>query len=422
MSSKSRCHDEESLILDVTRDNTTSYGTGDLNGGGESSCNGANDGAAAAAADDDDCDGDSDCGGRHQKRQIRHCRHRRRSSKDSVTTTITSASTTSVVTATTTEMATSISRWSRMLRLMLIIMTMACCYMGFYSVFVLMTHRNHPEGVFGGGMRKNQKNEETSSLKYDEGGGSGVVDSNRPRSANFLFGTIGDILLGWSSPKSARPTSPNPVPRSILLMLHAEAVVRRFTFCPTKTMNHQDTETHSDLCPYLSLALTLVVLQPANDYVMLDEDRPLTATGMQQSERLGSYLAEHNVAPPDWIFCSPSVRTSYTLQLVRRRWASNVPVAFENILYVLAFNDYFAFVAGLNHNFRRVLIVGHNPAILNTAKKLMRERGLEDFPTAGFLELTWDDQQFWFNIFPESGDVRTAISGDSSENGFFDSM
>lgn len=193
-------------------------------------------------------------------------------------------------------------------------------------------------------------------------------------------------------------------------------------------MHNKQPTTNISLCslpprpPFLSRFCLCTNGKPANDYVMLDEDRPLTAIGMQQSERLGSYLAEHKITPPDWIFCSPSVRTSYTLELVRRHWASNVPVAFENILYVLAFNDYFAFVAGLNRNFRRVLIVGHNPAILNTAKKLMNEHGLEDFPTAGFLEISWDDQQFWFNMYPSTGEVRVAISGGGSDDGFFNAM
>lgn len=263
--------------------------------------------------------------------------------------------------------STSWPRQSRTNRLVLLVSVVFCSYLGFYAVFVLMSHHNHADGVFGGG--------EPSLLRINA-------------LVQFLFGNLGSIILGRPSPPP-QPFATNrpPVPRSILLILHAETV-------------------------------------PGNDAVMLDHDRPLTAIGMQQAEKLGSYLVQHNIAPPDWIFCSPSVRTSYTLELIKHRWAPHVPVAFENILYVLAFNDYFAFVAGLNPNFKRVLIVGHNPAILNTAKRLMQLQGIEDFPDAGFLEITWTDQELWHTIIPGTGDVDTAVCPNSatSSNGFFDAM
>eukprot|EP00536_Pseudo-nitzschia_multiseries_P009607 jgi/Psemu1/201127/e_gw1.272.37.1 len=141
--------------------------------------------------------------------------------------------------------------------------------------------------------------------------------------------------------------------------------------------------------PAFSRSLLLVLraeVTPVNRIVD-DIDRQLTAKGMQDAVGLGLYLKQHNIPEPDWIFSSPSERTAFTTELIRRHWASNAPVAFEDILYTLEFNDYFSFVAGLNDNFQRVMIVGHNPAILNTAKKLMKTHGIEDFPDSGFMEI-----------------------------------
>jgi phosphohistidine phosphatase len=176
-----------------------------------------------------------------------------------------------------------------------------------------------------------------------------------------------------------------------------------------------------DRPPPLARSILLVLraeVTPANPIVR-DIDRQLTAKGMQEAEGLGIYLEQHGIPPPDWIFVSPSERTAYTTELMRRNWGSNAPVAFEKILYTLEFNDYFSFVAGLNDHFHRVMIVGHNPAILNTAKKLMKTHGIEDFPNCGLLEIRWDDLASWRTIRPYSGSSKMAI--DPNNNFFFSS-
>ncbi|KAG7374830.1 phosphoglyceromutase [Nitzschia inconspicua] len=193
----------------------------------------------------------------------------------------------------------------------------------------------------------------------------------------FLF----ENFLPWGPFRSNSISPPSHTTRSILLVMHGEAV-------------------------------------PESPYIP-DLKRPLTENGIRDADELGWYLQEHNIEPPDWIFASPSVRTSYTLELIRRHWASDVPVAFEEILYILAFNDYFAFCAGLAFNFRRVLIVGHNPAILNTAKKLMAAHGIEDFPEAGLMELRWNHQELWMNLVPGTGDTELAVSPNNVQNEFF---
>jgi len=164
----------------------------------------------------------------------------------------------------------------------------------------------------------------------------------------------------------------------------------------------------------------LIVLEaetvPANPTID-DLDRQLTAKGMRDAEGLGIYLDKHKIPEPEWIFASTSERTAYTTELIRHHWSPEVTVAFENVLYILEYNDYFTFVAGLNDHFRRVMIVGHNPAILNTAKKLLRTHGIEEFPDCGFMEIVWKDLPQWKDVQPYSGSSTLAI--DPHNNFFF---
>eukprot|EP00532_Pseudo-nitzschia_australis_P001555 CAMPEP_0168192450 /NCGR_PEP_ID=MMETSP0139_2-20121125/18055_1 /TAXON_ID=44445 /ORGANISM="Pseudo-nitzschia australis, Strain 10249 10 AB" /LENGTH=348 /DNA_ID=CAMNT_0008115691 /DNA_START=124 /DNA_END=1170 /DNA_ORIENTATION=- len=179
--------------------------------------------------------------------------------------------------------------------------------------------------------------------------------------------------------------------------------------------------TYLERLPQHERSLLLVVqadVAPANRIVN-DIDRQLTAKGMQDAEGLGQYLDQHNIPEPDWIFSSPSERTAFTTELMRRHWAPRVPVAFEDILYTLEFNDYFSFITGLNDNFHRIMIVGHNPAILNTAKKLMKTHGIEDFPDSGFMEIRWADLKSWSTVTPYSGSAKMAI--DPNNNFLFTS-
>jgi phosphohistidine phosphatase SixA len=80
--------------------------------------------------------------------------------------------------------------------------------------------------------------------------------------------------------------------------------------------------------------------------------------------------------------------------------------------------QYFAFVAGLAFNFHRVMILGNNPAILNTAKKLMSQHGIEDFPDGGYMEIKWDHQDLWMNVVPGTGTTTVAVSPETAD--FFD--
>lgn len=178
-------------------------------------------------------------------------------------------------------------------------------------------------------------------------------------------------------------------------------------YSDTKTSPHDGLQRHPPMQRSILLVLEAETV-PVNP-IIDDMDRQLSTKGMRDAEGLGVYLSEHKIPEPEWIFSSPSERTAYTTELIRRHWSPDVTVAFEDVLYILEFNDYFTFVEGLNDHFRRVMIVGHNPAILKTAKKLLRTHGIDEFPDCGLLEIVWEDLVEWKDVRLHSGSSTLAI-------------
>ena len=136
-----------------------------------------------------------------------------------------------------------------------------------------------------------------------------------------------------------------------------------------------------------------------------DFDRPSAATGQESALRLGRYLAENKVEPPDMIFMSPSQRTRQTLALVRANgWAENVPVTLDERLYDFSSDDsdgeatksYVDFVSRqLDEQFKRVLIVGHNPPIGALARLLLPHNMVSKFSRGTFCEVFWTELDTW---------------------------
>ena len=133
------------------------------------------------------------------------------------------------------------------------------------------------------------------------------------------------------------------------------------------------------------------------DYPSLtDEQRPLSSHGVKEAKRLGLYLKEYGIQPPEIIIASPSARTRETLDLVRRQWAADIPVVYEAELYDLALSSYFDFIKQLDPALHRIMLVGHNPAIGALAWDLLsNSHHAKKYPTGTFLELEWDRALDW---------------------------
>lgn len=137
---------------------------------------------------------------------------------------------------------------------------------------------------------------------------------------------------------------------------------------------------------------------------LTDEQRPLSNEGMEAANRLGLFLNETNVPPPQVIIASPSVRTRSTLDLVQKHWGADVPVQFDTQLYSLAMSTYLGIVRHLDSRYNRIMLVGHNPAMNSLVQQLASDQHLvKKFPPCAFLEIRWTIAENWNALEEGSG-------------------
>jgi len=98
---------------------------------------------------------------------------------------------------------------------------------------------------------------------------------------------------------------------------------------------------------------------------MADRDRPLTPRGHRDAHLIGAAIARDG--PPDLILCSPSRRTRETLADVLQSLATAPKVVFANSLYGAQGTTYAEAIAAQGGEAKRLLVIGHNPAVHATA-------------------------------------------------------
>ncbi len=93
-----------------------------------------------------------------------------------------------------------------------------------------------------------------------------------------------------------------------------------------------------------------------------DIDRPLTHRGREQARRAGTFLLESGLLP-ERILASTARRAYETASLVGEVCHSQVEIETTPRLYRADPGDLFAILRDLPEGVRRVLLVGHNPAL-----------------------------------------------------------
>ncbi len=99
-----------------------------------------------------------------------------------------------------------------------------------------------------------------------------------------------------------------------------------------------------------------------------DFERPLADKGKKQAEAVRDAIAEFNPAP-ETIFCSPSVRTSETLDILMPA-LTKTEVSFEEFLYLASDTQMLELLKSLDEETKRVMIIAHNPGLENLALTL----------------------------------------------------
>jgi phosphohistidine phosphatase len=120
-----------------------------------------------------------------------------------------------------------------------------------------------------------------------------------------------------------------------------------------------------------------------------DRDRDLAPRGLDAAGRMGRFLGEQGLAP-DLVLCSAARRAAHTWELAAAGLGAEVPVRFDDRLYLAAPEQMIAVARDLGGDAGRLMLVGHDPGMHRLAVRLagsgdakLRERIVAKFPTAG---------------------------------------
>jgi len=144
-----------------------------------------------------------------------------------------------------------------------------------------------------------------------------------------------------------------------------------------------------------------------DDSGLADRDRPLSARGRRDAAAMAAVIAADH--PPDRILCSPTRRTRETLAALLAELGDEPAISIEDELYGPQ-GDYSGVVAARGGDARRLLVVGHNPAIQATAlalvgsgDKALRARVAAKFPTGALAVIRFGGT--WAGLRPLSGQL-----------------
>jgi phosphohistidine phosphatase len=142
-----------------------------------------------------------------------------------------------------------------------------------------------------------------------------------------------------------------------------------------------------------------------------DEDRPLTEEGHREAQAVGALIRGREI-PLDYVVCSPSVRTRETLDDLLPL-PGDPEIAFSERLYAAGPQELLDEIRAAPEEKKRLLVVGHNPAIEFLARALADRvaskpgriaRIDQGFPTGAIARFRFDAQG-WAGVREGGGRV-----------------
>lgn len=98
-----------------------------------------------------------------------------------------------------------------------------------------------------------------------------------------------------------------------------------------------------------------------------DFDRPLADRGLHDAPMMGEFMRSTNYAP-EWVISSPAHRAKETTMLsMEAAQVSEDQIIWSEDLYYGTVQDYVAAIQSTPEEYDRVLLIGHNPLVENTA-------------------------------------------------------
>ncbi|MFC1936368.1 histidine phosphatase family protein [Chloroflexota bacterium] len=109
---------------------------------------------------------------------------------------------------------------------------------------------------------------------------------------------------------------------------------------------------------------TLLLMRHAKsswkDISLSDHQRPLNKRGQRDAPRMGSFIAQEDLAP-DTILCSTAKRARLTAELFLETCSFDGEVVYSDSLYHASPSTYLDVLESLSSEIESAMIVGHNP-------------------------------------------------------------
>jgi phosphohistidine phosphatase len=127
-----------------------------------------------------------------------------------------------------------------------------------------------------------------------------------------------------------------------------------------------------------------------DDPTLPDHERPLAPRGRRDGKRIADHLRRQEIEP-ELVLCSSAARTRETLELLRPA-LGGATVVVEDELYGASSDRLLARIHLVPDDVESVLVIGHNPGLLELALALAStgdelQRLEEKFPTAALATL-----------------------------------
>jgi phosphohistidine phosphatase len=145
-----------------------------------------------------------------------------------------------------------------------------------------------------------------------------------------------------------------------------------------------------------------------------DRDRRLDARGRDQSRQMADYLVQHALRP-DRVIVSSAQRTRETWEHMAPAFAAAPPVDYDDRLYESSPKNILDVVKEADRSAAALLVIGHNPGLLDVARLLLAPRGQEahqlhaGLPTAGLVVIDFADDG-WHRLKAGSGHLARFVT------------
>ena len=134
-----------------------------------------------------------------------------------------------------------------------------------------------------------------------------------------------------------------------------------------------------------------------------DFERPLNNRGLKNAPEMGKRLVDINFAV-DTIISSPALRAITTAELIAKELDFNIQKIEQNAqIYEASLTTLIDLVSGLDNNYHRVMLVGHNPGFTVLCNYLSDAR-IDNMPTCSIAKVHFDTDR-WDSISEHAGSL-----------------